>query len=64
MSLAQTKLIVLDAVGQSVFTIDGEGNNQSVLKEHLDKCPDGVSVDAANGIVYATQMGTAGQSGF
>lgn len=58
MTLAQTKLILLDALGQSVLTVDGNGENQTVLLENLDKAPDGVFVDARNGHLYATQMGT------
>ena len=57
MSLTDTKLIVLDAVGQKMFTIDGEGNNVTILKQGLDKAPDSVFFDAAHGQVYATQMG-------
>lgn len=58
MSLANTKLIVLDMIGQSIFTIDGEGRNRVVIKEHVDKAPDGIFVDRANGTAYFTQMGT------
>lgn len=58
MTVADTKLIVLDILGQKVFTIDGDGGNVTVLRTGLDKAPDGVFIDAARGHVYATMMGT------
>lgn len=55
---ADTTLVVLDILGQKVFTINGDGEEVNVLRTGLDKAPDGVFIDTARGHVYATMMGT------
>ena len=42
MSLSLTQLIVLDTIGKSIFTVDGEGENQTLLQKNVDKAPDGM----------------------
>ena len=58
MSLSLTQLIVLDTIGKSIFTVDGEGENQTLLQKNVDKAPDGIFVDHENGVMYGTLMGT------
>lgn len=55
--VTQPHLIMLDIAAKQVFTADERGNRLSILRDGLDKVPDGVIASPDARYIYFTQMG-------